>query len=187
MTDATDVNRQRLVGHLLDRLAIEDVLRRYCRAIDRCDGELLRTCYHADAYDDHGIFKGSRDDFVEFTMSALLSRHESHGQLTTHVLGNVSIDIAGVHASAETYFNAAHVEDRDDHFRVFEFHGRYLDRLERRLGEWRLVHRRVVHDWSEIRENRRGLGPGRHAYSQGAIAPHDPSYAGWPLDPALDR
>nr|WP_213245328.1 nuclear transport factor 2 family protein [Gordonia pseudamarae] len=36
---------------LLDRQAICDVVARYCRAIDRRDFDLLRTCYHPGAVD----------------------------------------------------------------------------------------------------------------------------------------
>ena len=41
--------RAALLGDLLDREAIREVLARYCRAADRCDEDLLRTCYHRDA------------------------------------------------------------------------------------------------------------------------------------------
>jgi ketosteroid isomerase-like protein len=34
---------------LLDRQAISDVLISYCRAVDRADLDLLRSCYHPDA------------------------------------------------------------------------------------------------------------------------------------------
>lgn len=161
------MSRTSPVAELVDRTAISDVLHRYCRAIDRCDAELLRSCYHPDAVDHHGPIRGRRDEFVDRAISELTLRAASHGQLTTHVLGNVIIDLDGDAAAVESYFQAAHVEDRDEGFRVFEFHGRYLDRFERRDGEWRIARRTVVHDWSEIRSSRRGLRPGQHAYVQG--------------------
>ena len=46
-----DVALQRL----LDEDAIKKVHLRYCRAIDRRDFDLLRTCYHPDAEDDHRV------------------------------------------------------------------------------------------------------------------------------------
>ncbi|MEP6659417.1 MAG: nuclear transport factor 2 family protein [Acidimicrobiales bacterium] len=159
-----------------DHLAIERVLLRYCRAIDRCDAELLRSCYHDDAHDHHGPYRGDRDGFVDYAIGDLRARAESHGQLTTHLLSNILVDIDGDVADAESYFRASHVEDREDHFRVFEFNGRYIDRFERRDGEWRIASRVVVHDWSEIRSNRRGLRPGTHDYAQGSLAPADPLY-----------
>ena len=44
---------------LLDRVAIEDCLVRYCRAVDRCDAPLLRTVYWPGAIDDHIFWQGS--------------------------------------------------------------------------------------------------------------------------------
>jgi ketosteroid isomerase-like protein len=165
------------VESLAVRAAIQDVLTRYCRAIDRCDAALLRSCYHGDAYDDHGIFAGGRDEFVDFSLGALRARNETHGQLTSHVLGNVTIEIAGDTASVESYFTASHVEDRQDHFRVFQLQGRYLDEFSRRADDWRIARRLVVHDWSEIRENRRALQIGAHRYAQGSLHPSDPLYS----------
>lgn len=164
------------VERLVHERAIHEVLLRYCRAIDRCDAALLRSCYHEDATDEHGPFVGGADEFVTHALGELRTRADSHGQVTTHLLGNVLMDFDGDTADVETYFLANHVEDRDDHFRVFEFHGRYLDRFERRAGEWRIADRVVIHDWSEIRENRRGLRPGMHPYRQGVPGPNDPLY-----------
>ena len=38
---------------MLAKHRIREVLSRYARAIDRGDGELLRTCYHPDAVEEH--------------------------------------------------------------------------------------------------------------------------------------
>lgn len=62
---------------LRDRQQIEDVLVRYSRAIDRADIELLRSCYHEDATEDHGgVFKGRAQDYVE-RIAPILPRAES--------------------------------------------------------------------------------------------------------------
>ena len=52
---------------LIAKQEITDVVYRYARGIDRLDFELVKSCYHPDAYDDHGAFKGSVDEFVEAT------------------------------------------------------------------------------------------------------------------------
>src|SRR5262245_17777267 len=44
---------------LLDKQAIQEVLARYCRGVDRADLELLRSVYHPDAIDNHGTFNGN--------------------------------------------------------------------------------------------------------------------------------
>ena len=49
---------KRDVRKLLDKQEIYEVLCRYCRALDRGDEKLLRSVYHPDAIDHHGIFDG---------------------------------------------------------------------------------------------------------------------------------
>ena len=49
---------------LLDKQEIYEVLCRYCRGIDRLDEPLVRSCYHPDAVDNHGLYNGSVDHFV---------------------------------------------------------------------------------------------------------------------------
>ncbi|HJY93624.1 MAG TPA: nuclear transport factor 2 family protein, partial [Streptosporangiaceae bacterium] len=39
--------------------AIRQAALRYCRGVDRLDAELMRSAYHNDATDDHGVFVGS--------------------------------------------------------------------------------------------------------------------------------
>ena len=49
---------------LVARQQIADVIYRYARGIDRLDLELVRACYHPDAYDDHGSMGGTVDEFI---------------------------------------------------------------------------------------------------------------------------
>ena len=44
---------------LLDKQEIHEVIMRYCRGIDRLDREMIRSVYHDDAIDEHGLWKGS--------------------------------------------------------------------------------------------------------------------------------
>jgi hypothetical protein len=43
---------------------IRDVVLRLARGIDRCDLELLRSCYHPDAHEEHGWFSGSAWEYA---------------------------------------------------------------------------------------------------------------------------
>ena len=54
------------VKALLDRQAILDCMRRYCRGVDRRDEALILSVYHPDAIDDHGAFLGDPDEFIEW-------------------------------------------------------------------------------------------------------------------------
>jgi hypothetical protein len=125
------------VRSLLDRQAIEDCLRRYARGVDRLDEELIRSAFHPDAQDHHVAVNGSVDDFLAW----LLPRHrERRGSL--HHVGNVSIDLDGDVAHVEAYYVATAVGP--DPAVVEVNSGRYVDRFERRDGEWRIALRRVV-------------------------------------------
>ena len=46
------------VQRMLDKDDIRDAIYRYARGVDRGDLALIRTAYHADAWDEHGDFAG---------------------------------------------------------------------------------------------------------------------------------
>jgi hypothetical protein len=126
---------------LVDRMAIMDCLTRYARGVDRFDRALVLSAYHPDAIDDHGDFAGSPEEFVEWAFDL----HEK-GQISTqHNLTNHSCEIDGDTAHTETYytFNARNIDES-----LWIAGGRYIDRLERREGEWRIANRYCVIEWS---------------------------------------
>ncbi len=133
------------VQRLLDEAAIRRVFYRYCRGIDRIDAELIRSAYWPGATDDHGVFRGSAEEFASWVVGVLANFEQ-----TQHSLHQTSMDIVGERAFAETYFDARHLVRRENRLTLETFGGRYVDRLERRDGEWRIAHRVVVHDWSRI-------------------------------------
>ena len=57
------MNASAELEELIEERAILSVLKRYCRGIDRLDEELVRSCYHEDSTDDHGVYKGKGVDF----------------------------------------------------------------------------------------------------------------------------
>src|SRR3989304_5192387 len=67
---------------LVAQQEIRDVLARYTRGIDRMDRDLVLSCYHAGAYDDHGAFQGTAEDFTEWVQQVL-----SYFDTTMHFLG----------------------------------------------------------------------------------------------------
>jgi hypothetical protein len=64
-------------------MAIQDVLYRYARGVDRRDWELVRSVYHPDATDDHGGYRGGVDGLLDY----LRARHE-HIEQSLHVITN---------------------------------------------------------------------------------------------------
>jgi hypothetical protein len=136
------------IERLLDERAIERVVLTYCRGIDRLDRELVRSCYHADATDEHGSFTGGRDEFVEWVFG-LLEKYS----MTMHLVGNVLVDVAGTVARCETYGVAVHRGPSDEPFdaRLNLTTGfRYLDRFERRGGRWAIARRVATTEWSRV-------------------------------------
>ena len=131
---------------LLDRMAIEDVLYRYCHAVDRCDAELLRTVYWPGAIDDHIFWQGTAEDFVDFCIPILKSRDQ-----TMHSITNVLIRIEGNQAFVQSYYRAyERLRRKDGTANDVTMYGRYLDRMEKRDGEWRIAERKVQMDWWRI-------------------------------------
>ena len=128
---------------LLDEAAIRRVVASYSRAIDRRDWELLASCYHAGARDEHAGFDGTAEEFVEWVQDALAPFAE-----TKHFVGNQLVDVDGDTAWAETYCLAFHrilaTADRPALDRLVSV--RYCDRFERREGAWRIAHRRTVYE-----------------------------------------
>jgi hypothetical protein len=158
--------------YICDRQEIADLLARYCRGVDRLDWALVRSCYHDDALDDHGGFKGDPDGFV-----AMLARALPRFSLTRHVITNSLVQIQGHVASGETYCDALHRLTRDDGTVVDERFGvRYIDRFEKRQGTWKILSRLVVFDWNRVDPvaETRPLGPGAVAFSRDE---EDASYA----------
>jgi hypothetical protein len=138
----------RPASELLDEREIRNVVLRYCRGIDRMDRELVRSCYHDDAVDVHGPFRGSVDDFLDWAWRQM-SRHDR----TFHFLGNMLIELRGDRAHVETYAIAHHFGEADDPARNLTLGFRYIDRFERRdVAGWRIAQRVLVSDWCETRD-----------------------------------
>jgi len=158
------------VRELSDRHEIRAVLERYCRAVDRGDLDLLLSVYHPDATDDHGMYSGNGHEFAHW----LLAQPGRAELVTQHHLTNSTVELDGDRADAETYFVAVHRRPGPP-VPVGQFGGRYLDRLERRDGAWRINERVVVHDWS-VHEIVAPEWSGLETFTCGGQAPDDPSY-----------
>jgi len=149
-----DEDLRRLLDETASRQQIMQVCHRYCRALDRVDEALLRSVFHPDSTHDHNTFQGSSADFCGFAIDLL---HQL--ERTQHHLGNVLVEVRGDVAASEAYFMAYHrlaegvsgpgMFEREDISTAQDVFvgGRYIDRFERRDGEWRIAHRTGVHDW----------------------------------------
>jgi 3-phenylpropionate/cinnamic acid dioxygenase small subunit len=133
-------------AELIDYHDIRQLMYRYCRAIDRRQFDVVRTCYHPDATDEHGVYRGGLDGFMEM-IQADLPRYER----TLHFVGNHFIELDGDAAWSEAYTIAYHrlAPHRDKPQRDYVVGFRYVDRLERR-DEWRIAARKCIFEWSRL-------------------------------------
>lgn len=184
------------VQHLLDHQAIERLVHLYCRAIDRLDVDLLRSIYHPDATDEHGVFIGNAHEFASFIMQKLAA-------VTTygfHTITQSIIDIRGDVAAGEstylayhrigagfeniarffgeTYARRAEKAGTIDIEHEFVAGGRYIDRFERREGVWRIARRKITNEWQQCQPITRVLDEGEpgHVNLPGARDRTDPVY-----------
>lgn len=134
--------------NLLDRQEIHDALMRYCRGVDRSDEELMRSAYHEDAI----AFAINAWEFVKH----FIPDNDAATTFTMHSIANLNIEVTGDKAYSEAYF-VTYVgrQDGDEEF-VDAFCGRYVDKWERRNGEFKIAHREVAREWS--RANAFGTG-----------------------------
>lgn len=139
----SDFDIEAEVRDLAARRDIMDACQRYMRGQDRLLPELHLSAFHEDAYVDCGLYAGSAAGFVEFAQGFL-------GELkgSQHLIGQSQIRIDGDSADGEVYFIAWHriVEDGED--KDLFVAGRYVDRYEKRNGEWRIAKRRELIDWA---------------------------------------
>lgn len=129
---------------LADQLAIREVHCRYCRGVDRGDWDLVLSCFHPGARDDHGTYTGTIEGFVAFAREQASSPFQS----TTHMVGNMLVEVDGDTARSEAYTWCFHrlVPAEDGTVLDLLLNVRYLDEWERRHREWRITDRLVVVD-----------------------------------------
>lgn len=139
----TTTDRQARLETLLDRQDILDCLTRFSRAMDRFDRDLFLSAFHTDATIAAGDFVGGPAELYDWA-SAM---HEQGQSATQHNLLNHTCDIDGDTAHTETYYLFA-ARNRDDSNWLAG--GRYLDRLERRAGQWRIALRTNFIEWSGV-------------------------------------
>ena len=129
---------------LLDVTAIQEVMLRYCRSADRNDPELMKTIFWDEGTDNHGMYSGSAKGFFEraYTNRDLLSARY-------HLIGTPSVQfVEPSQAKVETYFHYAGVFVSDSGDTYASCGGRYRDVFECRDGEWRVLRRLTIYDWS---------------------------------------
>ena len=167
MSDDLSALRDRLQV-LEDKEAIRSLLAMIARGTDRYDGALLQSAIHADATMDMG---GKAMTGRAFAGAMTPPAAPRPGRM--HILGNERIDVDGDVARSESYLVSCQdvlVEGvRKTRIRA----GRYIDRFERRDGEWKLAARTMIDEWARIDPVGEAVEIAGHS---GRPAPHDVSY-----------
>jgi hypothetical protein len=140
------MSESQALQELLDHHALRKLALRYARAIDRRDGELLRSVYHDDAVDEHGtVFRGSPAEFVAAQPELM-----DGFAVTSHYIMNTLYQVDGDAAQGELYFVAYHRTQENqnaaDAAQEIVVGGRYLDHYVRRDGQWKIQRRRLIWD-----------------------------------------
>ncbi len=135
--------------NLIDRQEISDCLTRFSRGMDRFDRECYLSAFHDDAVVAAGPFVGSAADCYDWAVPM----HEAGQILTHHALLNNTVEIDGDIAHSETYYmfvarNHPYGGGTDESLMMAG--GRYIDRLEKRDGQWKIALRTNIIEYSGL-------------------------------------
>jgi hypothetical protein len=127
---------QRQVQYLSDRQAILDRITAHARGCDRHDLDLIAAAYHPDGVDEHGHTTTPGPEYGAWANAS----HAATSRVHTHNVTTHTCEIDGDTAHAESYVIVVLL---GSDARTAQFiSGRYVDRLERRDGAWRIAVRR---------------------------------------------
>jgi len=126
----------------LDRENIRECVARLARGEDRRNAALITASYWPDSMTDYGVFKGNFDEYLAWVVPGAEAIKN-----TQHVLGQSFIELQGDRAQVETHVVSYHRVDMGAGDRDTCIGGRYLDRMEKRGGEWRIADRTMLYDW----------------------------------------
>ena len=169
----------KLIREPADRQQITEKLFLYCRACDRLDLELMSTIFWPDAVAHHGTYVGPAEGFWRGALF-FLSRIEAALHYASNVVVELDGDTAYQEALFTAWHRVAKGDFAPASFSaspyagglvgadevVFDgfpghdpakdedavFCGRYVNRFERRNGEWRIIDHICFVEWEHWRE-----------------------------------
>jgi hypothetical protein len=127
---------------LLERDNIRNCIARLARGEDRRDATMITASYWPDSITDYGVFSGTFAQYLAWVVPGSPAI-----PVTQHVLGQSFIDLQVDVARVETQVVSYHRVNMGTEERDTVIGGRYLDRLERRGGDWRIAERTMLYDW----------------------------------------
>lgn len=128
-----------------DRLACAEVIQRWGFARDQGRWDDLLATFHPDGTIHVSWFRGAFPDFVE-----RCRQNHGKGSRAKHLLWPARIALHGDRATSEVNV-AILVRQTIEGIEVdLTSYGRFLDRLERRGGEWRMIERSALYEQDRI-------------------------------------
>ena len=158
------MTREERIQRLLDKDDIETALQTWSTGVARKDWDKVRSVFHAQATDAHGVFDGGVDQMLQWQQ-----RHHQGVVQSVHFVGGVQIEFAGPDlALSEAYVIAFHRYGKDatqarldifgpqaeDQVKplLSQIVGRYIDRFERRDGMWKIAKRVTAFEWIRLED-----------------------------------
>ena len=143
------VEQNTITREISDRLEIQEILVKYCTAIDNKHYDTLDSVFSEDAildYTSAGGIRGTLSEAKEW-LSNVLSLFE----ITQHIAGNFIIEIEGDQATSRcSFYNPMGLKPSspDEPVTMLFFGGYYNDKLLRTDNGWRITERVEESTWS---------------------------------------
>jgi hypothetical protein len=130
---------------LADRIACAELVQNWGMARDRGRWEDLLAIFHPGGEIAVSWFRGPYPDFV-----AQCRKNFGTGTLAKHLLWPARVVVQGARATAETNVAILVRQNVEGVAVDLTSHGRFLDRIERRGGAWRMVERATLYEQDRL-------------------------------------
>lgn len=165
------------LDELLAKQSLHELLSAYCRAVDRADEHALQALFHPEAIVNGGVVNGTATEFA----SGVAGWLRAHAPVAFHTITNEYFEVSGDHAMGECYVLAINTTRGAAASTDTITAGRYLDRFERRHGQWKFIEHTFVMDCNINQPTTAVFDDAIHppGRMRGAYSPDDPSAAFW--------
>lgn len=158
------------VRAMKDRQDVIDCIQRESRARDRHDIAQIASCWWDDGVDEHGPSINLAPDYPARANAG----HQAFFRQTSHNITNHLCELDGDTAYCESYVMGG-LAWRDKDVTTIAF-GRYVDQLERRGDEWRILVRRCTIEMSADCDGSWVNSAAVKGFLKGLWSREDPSY-----------
>ena len=131
--------RESAIDEVIAKHRINELMKMYCRGMDRADHKLLESVFHPDATVITGAVDGSASVFCRDICRYLTTNLDS----CYHSVNDGWIKLMGSRASGEFYVLAAMTAGGT----LTIGGGRYADEFELHDGSWRITSHTFISDW----------------------------------------